>query len=114
MQIKVEKFTLQRNGKKYPAGSIVELPEAEAQYLVKSAPREFSIVTQAVPVENKAAAGDNLEDMGINQLRAIAAERNIATDKNFKKQDYIEAIRGADEADDNAELPSADLTGTVK
>lgn len=113
MQIKVEKFTLQRNGVKYPAGSIVELPEAEAQYLVKSAPREFSIVMREVPVENKAAA-DSLDDMGINQLRAIAAERNIAFDKNFKKQDYIDAIRGADEADDNAELPSADLTGTVK
>lgn len=120
MKILVEKFTLQRDGVKYSAGSVVELPDEEAERLVKAAPAEFRLMGKAVKSDVVAKAAqadisDGLDGMDINGLRALAAERGIATNKSFKKQDYIDAIRVAEEPEEeSAELPNADLTGTVK
>lgn len=115
MKIKVEKFTLQRNGAKYPAGSVVDLPDKEADALVKSAPKEFSLLVEPTVQESVEAAEPALEDMDINALRALAAQMGIQVSKNFKRQDYIDAIRSIDGAEEeSAELPDADLSGTVK
>ena len=86
MKIKVEKFTLQRNGAKYPAGSVVDLPDKEADALVKSAPKEFSLLVEPTVQESVEAAEPALEDMDINALRALAAQMGIQVSKNFKRR----------------------------
>lgn len=54
----VKKFNLDRNGKRYKAGSFVEMPMEEATRLASSAPAEFEIIkndTTIAPI-NKASS----------------------------------------------------------
>ena len=44
-QVLIKKFTLLRNGVEYKAGTILELPEVEANALVAGAPKEFEKVS---------------------------------------------------------------------
>ena len=47
-QVLIKKFSLRRNGVVYKAGTIIELPDSEADALVKEAPKEFEKVAVTV------------------------------------------------------------------
>lgn len=55
-QVLIKKFTLLRNGVEYKAGTILELPEAEANALVAGAPKEFEKVSVGVVVNSNTSA----------------------------------------------------------
>lgn len=55
-QVLIKKFTLLRNGVEYKAGTILELPEAEANALVTGAPKEFEKVSVGVVVNSTTSA----------------------------------------------------------
>lgn len=55
-QVLIKKFTLLRNGVEYKAGTILELPEAEANALVVGAPKEFEKVSVGVVVNSTTSA----------------------------------------------------------
>ena len=56
-QVLIKKFTLLRNGVEYKAGTILELPEVEANALVAGAPKEF----EKVSVESTEKGRKNIE-----------------------------------------------------
>ena len=55
-QVLIKKFSLRRNGVVYKAGTILELPEAEANALVAGAPKEFEKVSVGVVVNSTTSA----------------------------------------------------------
>ena len=52
-QVLIKKFSLRRNGVVYKAGTIIELPDSEADELVKEAPKEFEKVANRTKNNNK-------------------------------------------------------------
>ena len=55
-QVLIKKFSLRRNGVVYKAGTIIELPDSEADALVKEAPKEFEKVSVGVVVNSTTSA----------------------------------------------------------
>lgn len=116
MKIKVLQYNLMRDGKIYPAGSVVDLPEEEAKALVVSAPKEFHFVEAALPEDSSGAtaplpnlpsgvtgvteeemAGEKtLEEMTMAELKEVAKEAGVTVTKSMRsKQAIIDAITAA-------------------
>ena len=116
MKIKVLQYNLMRDGKNYPAGSVVDLPEEEAKALVESAPKEFHFAEAALPEDSSGAtaplpdlppgvtgvteeemAGEKtLEEMTMAELKEVAKEAGVTVTKSMRsKQAIIDAITAA-------------------
>ena len=116
MKIKVLQYNLMRDGKNYPAGSVVDLPEEEAKALVESAPKEFHFAEAALPEDSSGAtaplpdlpsgvtgvteeemAGEKtLEEMTMAELKEGAKEAGVTVTKSMRsKQAIIDAITAA-------------------
>ena len=116
MKIKVLQYNLMRDGKIYPAGSVVDLPEEEAKALVESAPKEFHFAEAALPEDSSGAtaplpdlppgvtgvteeemAGEKtLEEMTMAELKEAAKEAGVTVTKSMRsKQAIIDAITAA-------------------
>lgn len=116
MKIKVLQYNLMRDGKNYPAGSVVDLPEEEAKALVESAPKEFHFAEAALPEDSSGAtaplpdlpsgvtgvteeemAGEKtLEEMTMAELKEVAKETGVTVTKSMRsKQAIIDAITAA-------------------
>lgn len=121
MKVLVNKFNLRRNGVNYPAGSVVELPEAEARKLVGAAGKEFSYVgavpeAEAVAAKLEAPADDKsevgLEAMTLDELKRLAADNGIDLGKATRKADIIGIIEAAEAEAEG--LPAVDAAAMVK
>lgn len=125
----IKKFTLVRNGIRYTAGSVVELPENEAAALAQSRSKEFEVID--VPKEQPAAEAQeravsaagvaavpedennvNLDKMNVAQLKKYARENGIDVGEASKKQELIEAIAAGAVAENG--LPDIDTEALVK
>ena len=116
MKIKVLQYNLMRDGKNYPAGSVVDLPEEETKALVESAPKEFHFAEAALPedssgvtaplpnlpsgvtgVTKEEMAGEKtLEEMTMAELKEVAKEAGVTVTKSMRsKQAIIDAITAA-------------------
>ena len=130
-KVLIKKFTLRRNGVEFKAGTIVELPEAEAKALVENAPQEFELISEkaVVVVEPEEPAKPNapegapadtgekpLTDYLNSELEAMCAELGIDVPNKANKQKLIELIESAAETgeDDESNLPEVDAAATVK
>lgn len=116
-QVLIKKFSLRRNGVVYKAGTIIELPDSEADALVKEAPKEFEKV--AVTVISDADAGsDNseekaLKDYSNEELKAMGKAREIEIPKNVNKAKLVELLEAVNNAEEGA-LPPVNTAATVK
>lgn len=96
-QVLIKKFSLRRNGVVYKAGTIIELPDSEADVLVKEAPKEFEKV--AVTVISDADAGsDNSEEKALKnysneELKAMCKAREIEIPKTLTKQNSLSCLK---------------------
>lgn len=122
MRVRVLRGALKYNGQTYTAGSTVNLPDTLATRLIAASPHEFAAVNPieaplpSVQPTVTAPVQDDLDDMRVADLRRMAADLGIKLPaKGTHKQDYIDAIRKANaDSGDIAELPAADLAGTVR
>lgn len=121
VKVRVEKFSLIYNGNKYKAGSIVEMQAREAENLVNAAPKEFSIVSEALEelpkgiegVDEIPEDGVDLSKMTIKELKAFAEEQEIDIGSAKTKDAIIEAITNTlieraediEDTGDDTELP---------
>lgn len=116
-QVLIKKFSLRRNGVVYKAGTIIELPDSEADALVKEAPKEFEKV--AITVISDADAGsDNseekaLKDYSNEELKAMCKAREIEIPKNVNKAKLVELLEAVNNAEEGA-LPPVNTAATVK
>ena len=112
-QVLIKKFSLRRNGVVYKAGTIIELPDSEADALVKEAPKV------AVTLISDADAGsDNneekaLKDYSNEELKAMCKAREIEIPKNVNKAKLVELLEAVNEADEEI-LPPVNTAATVK
>lgn len=117
MQVLIKKFTLLRDGIKYKAGTILELPEAEAEALVAGAPKEFEKVSVAVAVNKDSGAEKTLKDFTNTELKALCEERGLEIPKAANKAKLLELLEGAadqQDGDDGDSLPPVNAAATVK
>lgn len=120
MQVLIKKFTLLRDGIEYKAGTILELPEAEAEALVAGAPKEFEKVSVAVVVNSTTSAEKaekTLKDFTNTELKALCEERGLEVPKAANKAKLLELLEGAAdqlEGADGDSLPPVDTAATVK
>lgn len=121
VKVRVEKFSLIYNGTQYKAGSIVEMQAREAENLVNAAPKEFSIVSEALEelpkgiegVDEIPEDGVDLSKMTIKELKAFAEEQEIDIGSAKTKDAIIEAITNTlieraediEDTGDDTELP---------
>lgn len=112
-QVLIKKFSLRRNGVVYKAGTIIELPDSEADALVKEAPKEF----EKVAVESTEKAERRLKDFTNTELKALCEERGLEVPKAANKAKLLELLEGAanqqDETDGDS-LPPVNAAATVK
>jgi|GEM_PF-239320 len=130
-KVLIKKFTLRRNGVEYKAGTIVELPEAEAKALVENAPQEFELISVKVveavepeepakpnaPEDVPADTGEKPLDEYTNaELKAMCAELGIIVPDKANKAKLVELIEGVAETgeDNESNLPEIDAAATVK
>ena len=113
-QVLIKKFSLRRNGVVYKAGTIIELPDSEADALVKEAPKEFEKVSVGVVVNSTTSAKKaerTLKDFTNTELKALCEERGLEVPK------LLELLEGAanqqDETDGDS-LPPVNAAATVK
>ncbi len=121
MKVMIKRFSLRHNGKTYQAGQTAELPEETAKKLVVDSPKEFALLDEEahsneppipVGVNEDEIEEPALEDMTIQELKALAEENGIDLGQAKKKQDIIAIIVAA--AQEENELPPADLSGSLK
>lgn len=117
-KVLVKKFTLVRDGARYTAGCIAEIPEDEAAGLAAASPQEFELIdVPAGPVAAKTAEEPAesvcLEKLSVAQLKEYAAGNGIDIGGAARKQDIIDAIVTAAEAGKDG-LPPVDPEATVK
>lgn len=121
VKVRVEKFSLIYNGNQYKAGSIVEMQAREAENLVNAAPKEFSIVSEALEelpkgiegVDEIPEDGVDLSKMTIKELKAFAEEQEIDIGSAKTKDAIIDAITNTlieraediEDTGDDTELP---------
>ena len=118
-QVLIKKFSLRRNGV-YKAGTIIELPDSEADALVKEAPKEFEKVSVGVVVNSTTSAKKaerTLKDFTNTELKALCEERGLEVPKAANKAKLLELLEGAanqqDETDGDS-LPPVNAAATVK
>ena len=112
-QVLIKKFTLLRNGVEYKAGTILELPEVEANALVAGAPKEF----EKVSVESTEKADRTLKDFTNTELKALCEERGLEVPKAANKAKLLELLEGAADQQDETDgdsLPPVNAAATVK
>lgn len=121
MQIRIKKFKLRYAGKTFGAGSVLDIPEAEAMTLVDGAPDCFEYVPDTQEIKTRILEDDktgyegfNLDGMTVAELKSFAKENGIDIGDASKKQDIIDAIVSAAEPEEPEGLPQVDLKGTVK
>lgn len=130
VQLRVEKFSLRYNGQLYKAGSIVEMPAAEAEKLAKAAPKEFSVIYKPLTelpkgvegAEEITEEGINLEVMTVKELKTFAEEQEIDLGSAKTKDAIIDVITNAlieraenlEDAEDDAELPDIDPANGIE
>ena len=129
-RVLIKKFTLVRNGIRYTAGSVAELPEEEAVALAQGSPKEFEVIDvpeekpvaeaqeQAVSAAGVTAIPEdennvNLDKMNVAQLKKYARENGIDVGEAYKKQELIDAIVAATEREHSG-LPDIDAAALVK
>lgn len=116
-QVLIKKFTLLRNGVEYKAGTILELPEAEANALVAGAPKEFEKVAVTVISDADAGSDNNeekaLKDYSNEELKAMCKVREIEIPKNVNKAKLVELLEAVNEAEEEI-LPPVNTAATVK
>ena len=111
MKIRIKKFKLRYGGVTYGAGTVLDLPEADACALVAQQPDCFEFTPDAVAEVEKDV---NIDTMTVAQLKEFAKENGIDIGEATKKQDIIDAIAAAAEPQEPEGLPQVDLKGTVK
>lgn len=111
MKIRIKKFKLRYSGVTYGAGTVLDLPEADACALVTQQPECFEFTPHAVAEVEKDV---NIDTMTVAQLKEFAEENGIDIGGATKKQDIIDAIVAAGEPAGGVGLPDVDLKGTVK
>ena len=117
-QVLIKKFTLLRNGVEYKAGTILELPEANA--LVAGAPKEFEKVSVGVVVNSTTSAKKaerTLKDFTNTELKALCEERGLEVPKAANKAKLLELLEGAADQQDETDgdsLPPVNAAATVK
>lgn len=111
MKIRIKKFKLRYGGVTYGAGTVLDLPEADACALATQQPDCFEFAPDAVAEVEKDV---NIDTMTVAQLKEFARENGIDIGEATKKQDIIDAIAAAAEPQDPEGLPQVDLKGTVK
>lgn len=126
MKVMIKRFALRHNGKTYQAGQTAELPEETAKKLVVDSPKEFALLDEEnhhkeipipVGVNEGEIEGPVLDDMTVQELKALAEENGIDLGQAKKKQDIIAIIVAAAEEEPEQgenELPPADLSGSLK
>jgi hypothetical protein len=129
-RVLIKKFTLVRNGVRYTAGTVVDLPDDEAVALAKGSPKEFEVIDmpavgkpaaqaqeQAAPVGVASIPEDennvNLDKMNVAQLKKFAKDNGIDVGNASKKQELLDAIVAAAEPEKNG-LPDIDAEALVK
>ena len=121
----IKKFSLRHNGKNYGAGSVVELPDAEAMALADNAPAEFAIIEEGMllAVEPETHEGsfstenehDALDVMNVAQLKKYAKDNGIDIGTATKKQELMDIINAAEAEVEEADgLPDIDPAAMVK
>lgn len=117
-KVLIKKFTLVRNGVRYTAGAVVDLPDDEAAALAEGSPKEFEVIDVSadpvIKVTGEPVEGIDLEKLTVAQLKEFAAGNGIDVGGATKKQELIDAIAGADEAAEQEGLPPVDPEATVK
>lgn len=111
MKIRIKKFKLRYGGVTYGAGTVLDLPEADACALIAQQPECFEFTPDAVAEVEKDV---NIDTMTVAQLKEFAEENGIDIGGATKKQDIIDAIVAAGEPAGGVGLPDVDLKGTVK
>lgn len=111
MKIRIKKFKLRYGGVTYGAGTVLDLPEADARALVAQQPECFEFTPDVVAEVEKDV---NIDTMTVAQLKEFAEENGIDIGGATKKQDIIDAIVAAGEPAGGVGLPDVDLEGTVK
>ena len=112
-QVLIKKFSLRRNGVVYKAGTIIELPDSEADALVK----EFEKVAVTV-IPDADTGSDNkgekaLKDYSNEELKAMCKAREIEIPKNVNKAKLVELLEAVNEAEEEI-LPPVNTAATVK
>ena len=126
-QVLIKKFTLRHNGQDYKAGTIINLPEAEAEALVASAPKEFEKVVVRNTVAAAADSGGSadkqerptaeksLKEHTNDELKQMCVELGINVPNNANKAKLVELLeKAADEDGAGSSLPPVDTAATVK
>lgn len=112
-QVLIKKFSLRRNGVVYKAGTIIELPDSEADALVKEAPKEF----EKVSLESTEKVERTLKDFTNTELKALCKERGLEVPKAANKAKLLELLEGAADQQDETDgdsLPPVNAAATVK
>lgn len=125
MKIRIKKFKLRYGGVTYGKGTVLDLPAADAEDLLKANSEQFGYVldtpeeaaekTKIITTDNENGEESfNLDGMTVAQLKEFAKENGIDIGEATKKQDIIDAIAAAAEPQEPEGLPQVDLKGTVK
>lgn len=125
MNISIKKFKLRYAGETFGVGTVLDVPDTEAQALIKSDPDCYEYVPDSVEMANLKAnilvkdaetgeEGFNLDGMTIVQLKDFAKENGIDIGDVTKKQDIIDAIVNVAKPCNAEGLPPIDAEGTVK
>ena len=111
----VKKFNLDRNGKRYKAGSFVEMPIEEATRLASSAPAEFEIITNdntaAVSADKTPSAKSKKTSKTIDKK---APEKNDEVDKVKENAESTKVILPPVNPTDGIKKPAVKKTTTTK
>jgi len=130
----IKKHRLIAGGKRYEAGAVVNLPDAEALKLAKDSPDEFEVL--AAPVSNandKEAVSEKMEEetpkgignnpdlskLKLSELKQMCDRMGIAYKSRDTKDTLIAALESADAEQEGEEelidgLPPIDIAGLVK
>ena len=109
MQIKLLKFTVVHNGVRYQAGSVMDLPEKDANKLL--AEGIAAVLEQEKTAAQKATQVEmDFSSMTVAELKHYCAENGIGVGKTKKKADLLAIIA---ERDNENSLPSVDYKAVV-
>lgn len=108
----VKKFNLDRNGKRYKAGSFVEMPIEEATRLASSAPAEFEIIKND---DTAAVSADKTPSAKSKKTSKIVDEKISKKDDEAKENaESAKAILPPVNPTDGIKKPAVKKTTTTK
>lgn len=103
----IKKFHFKHNGALYSAGEFLDIDDSTAADLVAGAPDEFAIITNIEKADNFKR---DLEDLTMQELRTLAADKGLDTSKARSKADVKKLILQAEEV----ALPDVDPAAGIK